>query len=1669
MPRIRQMIGIHSQMAEEIYRFYLDQEAKHEDAPLAPWRNGVKLKASDFYVEMQLFTDQMSFRKKPSTPKPPSNNAKSFASRIHFGKLTKPIVKFTKPIAKRIFGLRKERDELRPENSTKENPGQKESWKEVFAGEGQRIIFKGAAGSGKSFSLGQEIRQRSVKARAELENFRCSLFDLEIPIFVKASVLVSSNQGNIEDTILDSLFTTQKAISPELNRWIRDAFRTDRGKRLFIVVDGLDELPESSLSLFRELTQQLDKLKSANLVISCRTMYFDERRDWINWTGQQKSKVVELAPLEEAQQLGLIEKLIEDGDLSKQTLMELLKKNYSLNHFCRTAFILTSTCLLYSEGWLSDKATYASLYKALTEKVLRGEWKDWKDLTQRPEWMKKSEVLRDAAQDDRIKMLSQISWFLFESSPSENRFTREQWLKAHKKAAEKGLAKHPSPTRFLDELVLVGMVIVAGYDSRRNKCYSFAHRTILEYFAACGLVGHHSEEVWTKTLVKHIWCESDWIEVIRFAASLTGNPTLLLRSVAKDVGYDSPQKKPLQRLSGFARKLAGLIIVFLISFVVISFFAVENSESARNQVDQYISNRQPYYDNVKSLWESSKESLVLLEYETKDHESYREIAETYGSRGLNESFKYYYVIKDEIKSSYNFLFRLLQREAQQYRDNAFSFVWKFLLAHTHSLIPLLIIAVPGLRISARLIDWSNRKLFYWIYKERKDDIFLTGIQMQAEIVGHNNNVAEQEVERVVKELLNVKNSKHGAMEIEHISEDLWLLVGSNSYARQLLNEHWSSLVGKRLRVLEWLNWTYEKITSAHGQLLYLERRKSISPVFCEADFLKVRQLTDKLLDSSAYGWNGDEQDARLVHRYIRSKLSSDTEKLLENIYSGQYLKKLRRALTAEFNAILHDPFLYCPERFEKIDLRTETSDLLERKPTGEEIMRLNRLLLEDVYKTEIRKTPDSKRLAGLRLYFIVWVICAVFFLKWRKKDIAPRFNAASFKKLNQFAEKLVYDRNPNTVPKKESISEYVFGKFSPDARKLSRQFSKETTNCIFIRLAYRRLRGRYRRFPYGLFRKFSKLRREKFGNALAKNFNRILRDTAMTDDERFERITLRTETKTLLKHNPTGTELMYLNRLLLEDAYPENLIKMQEKWLRFVSWLGKHLIINRLFSQMTERRYLTTTSELSRAFRGLSLLLDRKNVKLLEDLLDQCSIIGKHLVENERSKSTFTQLDIVVAKTLTILGDSRGKEKLIDIAGRIDEGNKYTPLAIKELSLFDGKRAIELAAVCLKDNWQDNSDYRYHRSKEFQDILLALPFEQVTGELARIMEETGEEKYYNSVLSPFLQEFGEEAKRKWLEKAAKNDARKFVADLARKKVDTSDSDNGSDNLMSRIKEHVEKENFGDAIEYFNQLISPGDSKRYAEEFVENAEKIAAFCDTEMLERWAIRYRDQTETYKNLILLAGQPGGKNVRNFLFRLANDLDFDHYYNEWRYDLWLALGDMDDPAAEATLIRILNNYRRISQSIKSFFNGVYRRHDVVGYLVGGLEKIDSDEALRQVITEINPNNWIAYHLAARLLAERDDPTALLLLLLGESERQSGEWNDKFGNEPKLRDFAQQFGARIITTDIRGFKEYIAVSKTRNFTFRATNHRNKTMWKKLKYHASKVMSETTKIRWLEK
>jgi hypothetical protein len=86
------------------------------------------------------------------------------------------------------------------------------------------------------------------------------------------------------------------------------------------------------------------------------------------------------------------------------------------------------------------------------------------------------------------------------------------------------------------------------------------------------------------------------------------------------------------------------------------------------------------------------------------------------------------------------------------------------------------------------------------------------------------------------------------------------------------------------------------------------------------------------------------------------KLAHGSDALSEFLRGRVQTDQPAAALAKALNEVLSGPSIYDRERFRGIVLRPETKQLLERNPSGYQLARLNKLLLEDAYPSELAKS-----------------------------------------------------------------------------------------------------------------------------------------------------------------------------------------------------------------------------------------------------------------------------------------------------------------------------------------------------------------------------------------------------------------------------------------------------------------------------------------------------------------------------------------------------------------------------------------------------------------------------------------------------------------------------------------------------------------------------------------
>lgn len=108
-----------------------------------------------------------------------------------------------------------------------------------------------------------------------------------------------------------------------------------------------------------------------------------------------------------------------------------------------------------------------------------------------------------------------------------------------------------------------------------------------------------------------------------------------------------------------------------------------------------------------------------------------------------------------------------------------------------------------------------------------------------------------------------------------------------------------------------------------------------------------------------------------VSIFLISKLSDGTDQALEKYRGEVDSGQIEIALKQEIEQIIKGESIFEAKRFENVVLRSETKDLLARNPRGDDLIRLNRQLLEDAYPQEIPRYQDQSWKIGEEEIYIL--------------------------------------------------------------------------------------------------------------------------------------------------------------------------------------------------------------------------------------------------------------------------------------------------------------------------------------------------------------------------------------------------------------------------------------------------------------------------------------------------------------------------------------------------------------------------------------------------------------------------------------------------------------------------------------------------------------------------
>ncbi len=263
-------------------------------------------------------------------------------------------------------------------------------------------------------------------------------------------------------------------------------------------------------------------------------------------------------------------------------------------------------------------------------------------------------------------------------------------------------------------------------------------------------------------------------------------------------------------------------------------------------------------------------------------------------------------------------------------------------------------------------------------------------------------------------------------------------------------------------------------------------------------------------DGAVYGERnqGFDRDRGAVEEAVRSGVGLSVESIqpagaghAEELSAVGRQHESREVVLEVLNKIAAEPSIYSSSLFEGVALTEETLCLLHQSPENVELSHVNRLLLQDPYTKETTR----RHLEGVGALVHEEVHVVQQYGGGRRSNPPGSLAFGDITNYGLLVQKLQKEGDP--------VSAFLNIEMTPGERKALTDYKGPGPTDYYSR------------------------------TNLVAALNRFIKGPCLYDAALFKGVTLRDETKSALGEKPEGSDLARLNRALLEDAYPAELVR----------------------------------------------------------------------------------------------------------------------------------------------------------------------------------------------------------------------------------------------------------------------------------------------------------------------------------------------------------------------------------------------------------------------------------------------------------------------------------------------------------------------------------------------
>jgi TIR domain/NACHT domain len=295
-----------------------------------------------------------------------------------------------------------------------------------------------------------------------------------------------------------------------------------KGKCL-LLLDGLDEVSGDTSRAIALIKAFYSSYSTNQFILSCRIAAYD-------YVFEQFTET-EIADFGDHEIENFITNWFGEGSPKASQCWEELKGERPIHDLARTPLLLTMLCLAFEEQ-MAFPQNRAELYQEAVNALLK-KWDSSRNI-------KRTEPYKQLTPKRKVGLLSYIA---FQTFPQGQYFLKSAILEKHVQNYIEHLSGFVHAASEIDSEAIVRSIEAQhGLLVERSKSvYSFSHLTLQEYFTACYIFEHWSEQQCREMLTEHLF-QSEWREVILLASAMVSSADELLVTMRKTISMSTKRQ-----------------------------------------------------------------------------------------------------------------------------------------------------------------------------------------------------------------------------------------------------------------------------------------------------------------------------------------------------------------------------------------------------------------------------------------------------------------------------------------------------------------------------------------------------------------------------------------------------------------------------------------------------------------------------------------------------------------------------------------------------------------------------------------------------------------------------------------------------------------------------------------------------------------------------------------------------------------------------------------------------------------------------------------------------------------------------------------------------------------------------------------------------------------------